>query len=147
MQHAPLQSAGIHVQLDVELAQLVLHVRSAQASEDRIVDQPRAAQRVDEIEFHLHSDRVLMVDEPAPIDHALQRRYAPLEPGPHLIAVPCNEGGRFEAVTHGAPPRGSTRRRLPLQKAHLRKIGAIMRVERHFSVRFLLALVAGHRLR
>jgi hypothetical protein len=66
----------------------VLHVCSAQPCQDRIVDQARPAQRVDEIEFDLHPDGVIMIDEPATVDHALQRRDTPLEPGLHLIALP-----------------------------------------------------------
>ena len=38
MQHAALQPAGSQVQLDVELAELVLHVRPAKACQDRVID-------------------------------------------------------------------------------------------------------------
>ena len=73
----PRNRRGGQVQLDVELAQLVLHVRPAQARQDRVVDQPRPAQWVHEIELHLHPDGVLMGDEPAAVDHAPQRDDAP----------------------------------------------------------------------
>jgi hypothetical protein len=48
-----------------------------------------------------------MADEPAVVDHPLQYRNAPLEPALHLVVVPDNQGGRVDAVTHSAPPRGT----------------------------------------
>ena len=124
MQHAALQPAGSQVQLDVELAELVLHVGSAQARQDRIVDQPRPAQRVHEIELHLHTDGVLMADKPAAVDHALQRGNAPLEPALHLVSVTYNQGGRFDAVTHGAPPSSHCWTSTHCSAGPPRKVGA-----------------------
>ena len=118
LQHAALQPAGSQVQLDVELAELVLHVRSAQACQDRVIDQPRPAQRVHEIELDLHTDGVLMADKPAAVDHALQCGNAALEPALHLVVVPDNQGGRVDAVTHGAPPRGTAAQRPPPPLQH-----------------------------
>ena len=118
MQHAALQPAGSQVQLDVELAELVLHVRPAQACQDRVIDQPRPAQRVHEIELDLHTDGVLMADEPAAVDHALQHGNAALEPALHLVVVADNQGRRFDAVTHGAPPRGTAGHRPPPPLQH-----------------------------
>ena len=115
MQHAALQPAGSQVQLDVELAELVLHVRPAQACQDCVIDQPRPAQRVHEIELDLHTDGVLMGDEPAAVDHALQRGNTALEPVLHLRVVADNKGRRFDAVTHGAPPLGTPGSRPPQQ--------------------------------
>ncbi len=94
------------VQLDVELAEFVLHVRPAQAGQDRVTDQPRSAQRIDEIELHLHPDGVLVGVEPAVGNHAPQDGYAPLEPVPHRVLVD-NKGGWFDAFTHVVPPRGT----------------------------------------
>ena len=104
MQHAALQPPWSEVQLDVELAELVLHVHPAQPCQDGVIDQPWPAQRVHEIELDLHTDGVLMGDEPAAVNHALQHGNAPLEPAPHLVGVADNQGGRIDALTHGAPP-------------------------------------------
>jgi hypothetical protein len=76
-QHAAVQPAGSQVQLDVEPAEFVLHVGPAQACQDCVIDQPRPAQRVHEIELHLHTDGVLMADEPTAIDHAPQHGNTP----------------------------------------------------------------------
>jgi len=114
-QHAALQSARRQIQLDAELAELVLHVRPAKAFQDCVIDQPRPAQRVHEIELHLHTDGVLVGDEPAAVDHALQRGNTTLEPAVHLGVVADNKGGRFDAVTHGAPPLGTPGSRPPQQ--------------------------------
>ncbi|MBB5164157.1 hypothetical protein [Mycobacterium sp. AZCC_0083] len=47
------------------------------------------------------------------VDHALQRGNAALEPVLHLRVVADNKGGRFDAVTHGAPPLGTPGSRPP----------------------------------
>jgi hypothetical protein len=113
LQHAAPQPAGSQVQLHVELAELVLHVLPPQARQHRIVDQPRPAQRVHEVKLHLHADGVLVVDEPAAVDHALQRGNAPLKPALHLVRMPDHQSGRVDAVTHGAPPQA-----LPALESH-----------------------------
>ena len=125
-QHTALEPSGCKIQLDVELAQLVLHVLAAQACQDRVVDQPRPTQRVDQIELNLHTDGVLVADEPAAVDHALQRGNAPLEPAVHLVSLTDNQGRPFDAVTHDVPPRGTAGHR-PLQHGPPRKIGFITR--------------------
>ena len=58
-------------------------------------------------------ERAQWADKPAVVDHALQYGDAALEPALHLVVVSDNQCGRFDAVTHGAPPRGTAAQRPP----------------------------------
>ncbi|OOK74448.1 hypothetical protein BZL29_4683 [Mycobacterium kansasii] len=95
----------------------MLHVGAAKVGQDRIVDQPRPAQRVHQIKLHLHADGVLVAGEPAVVDHAAQCGNASLQPVAHFVLVADHQAGGIDAVTHGTPPRGTARARPQLQHA------------------------------